>query len=205
MERFSRLDDKGRLANKNISEYQMKAENSNFFVSKFLEIKKFFSYAHKGILDKYCIYLKHKDSILNDMRRVDPKIVEQVRMMYSDSFGSVIQNTNVSNIPVEPIIENEDKKEENEVVQSNAESISQSVVQPVKSNDDKDAVELSIQPNSDINMVANALMLQKSYGVHCYAVFNGIKYDNEEYDSVDEIIEAYQDELALNSVQGRSK
>ena len=205
LERFSRLDDKSRLANKNISEYEMKAKNSSFFVSKFLEVKKAFSYAHKGILNKYCIYLKHKDSILNAMRRVDPKIAEQVRMMYSDSFDSVIKDTNVSNIPVEPVDDEENKKEENKVVQSTVEPISQSIVQPVKSSVDKDAIELSIQPNSDINMVANALMLQKSYGVHCYVVFNGIKYDNEEYDNVDEIIEAYQDELTLNSTQGRSK
>lgn len=205
LERFSRLDDKSRLANKNISEYGMKAKNSSFFVSKFLEVKKAFSYAHKGILNKYCIYLKYKDSILNAMRRVDPKIAEQVRMMYSDSFDSVIKDTNVSNISVEPVDDDENKKEENKVVQSTVEPISQSIVQPVKSNVDKDAVELSIQPNSDINMVANALMLQKSYGVHCYVVFNGIKYDNEEYDNVDEIIEAYQDELTLNSAQGRSK
>lgn len=212
LERFSRLDDKCRLANKNISEYEIRANNSSFFVSKFLEVKKAFSYVHKGILDKYCIYLRHKDSLLNSMRRVDPKIAEKVRMMYSDSFDSVIRNTNVSNISVEPVINDENKKEENKVVQSTVEFISQPIVQPV-SNVDKadghkvnnDGIEITIKDNDNINSIANSLMLQKIYGVHAYAIINGIKYDNEEYDNIDEIIEAYNDELALNNTQGRSK
>lgn len=177
IERDNDLEDRINKHEDKFDSYMEKAdESSNKLVSSIYRVGGLVSYSKSAMLKKYCEFLAKKDGLLNSFRRVDASVIEHVRSNYS-------RNSNISISDVDLDI---DELDNDELSNSNS-------------------MPLFIPPNSNnIEYVANSLMINKSNGIRSHAIFNGIKFDNLEYDSVKDIIDDYNGYLESNNrVNGR--
>ena len=195
LERNNSLNEKIMSAQKQKEHFEDVSHDSNLFVSGIYNFRGFFSYAHQGMLNSYCKVLNTKDGVLNSFRRVDKNVINRVHLIYGNDFDSSNQHDNISN----DIIGEEVKKEDSNIISNN-----DNIVTSQQQNYSMDeGMEITVTSDSRIEDIAQTLMLQKQYGNHCYAIFNNIKFDNMEYDSVNEIIDAYQDYLNLEQQKVR--
>jgi len=198
LERNSSLEEKINIQENKIQNLEDKALSSGRVKSSVYSVRSKVSYAKKGVLVGYCKLLNKKDGVLNSMRRVDKSVIDRVHMTYGNDFvnggrGSISNTDKVQeekNV-IEEIVVDNTIVEANAIVNNNA-------------NDMDDGIRIDVPMGSDVADIVRTLMYQKQYGNHCYAIFNNIKLDNFEYDSEEEMLESYNEDM-MNNGKGMSR
>ena len=205
LERNSSLEERMNIKQNKIQDLENKALSSGRIKGSVYSVRGKVSYVSKGALASYCKLLSKKDGVLNSMRRVDKSVIDRVHRTYGDDFV----NGGRGSIPNTDIVQEEENVIEEEIFVDNTIVEDNSIIEDNtivnnNSNDMEDGIRIDVPLGLDVNSIIHILMIQKQYGNHCYAIFNDIKLDNFEFDSEEEMLESYNEDM-MNKGKGMSR